>query len=115
MPRLAVRLLLTLVLCLNGFFAPVAMAVQGMAAAAETSAPCHGDEADAATDEALDLADASGCCTPGHCACACVFATSLPVSARDGSGPRYREPVPALRDVAVSPAHERVPLRPPIH
>lgn len=114
MPRFAVRLLLALVLCLNGFFAPVAVAMHGKAAAAETAAPCHGDDTGAATGEPHDAADPSGCCTPGHCACACVFASSLPIAARD-SGLIHRDPAPRLREVAVRTAHERVPLRPPIH
>lgn len=114
MPRLAVRLLLALVLCLNGFFAPVAMAVHGEAAAAETAAPCHGDAAESVVGENHDTADSTGCCTPGHCACACVFASSLPTAPRDG-GLVHRGPLPHLRDAAVRSARERVPLRPPIH
>ncbi|HSX61299.1 MAG TPA: CopL family metal-binding regulatory protein, partial [Tahibacter sp.] len=89
MPRLAVRLLLALVLCLNGFLAPVAMAAHADAAAVEAAAaqpPCHGDEAANAADEA-GHADSGSCCQPGHCLCACVFSVSLPFAPGAGASP----------------------------
>jgi hypothetical protein len=117
-PRLAVRLLLALVLCLNGFLAPVAMAAHADSAnvAAKQAPPCHGDDAAAGTI-ATDRADHDGvpsCCTPGHCVCACVFSVSLPFGADPGSAAGRSQKVPLPRAVALPPARDSVPLRPPI-
>lgn len=117
MPRLAVRLLLALVLCLNGFLAPVAMAAHAdsTTVAAQKAPPCHGD--DAAGTTATDHADRDGvpsCCTPGHCVCACVFSVSLPFGAGTGFVAGRSQTVPLPRAVALPPARDSVPLRPPI-
>jgi hypothetical protein len=116
-PRFAVRLLLALVLCLNGFFAPVAMAVHAdpATAVAQKAPPCHGDEApvDSASAGHAGQDGLPSCCKPGHCMCACVFSVSLPFAAGTGPVGRSQE-VPLPRSVVLPPARDAVPLRPPI-
>jgi len=121
--RFAVRLLLTLVLCLNGFLAPVAMAAHAdmanataeKAAIAQKAPPCHGDDtsADAATPDRSGHDTSPSCCKPGHCVCACVFSLSLPLNAI-GLSAAGSQSVPLPHAVALRPARTAVPLRPPI-
>lgn len=125
MLRTAVTLLLALVLCLNGFLAPVAMAAHDAMSDADLTAeaPCHGMDEVTEPSTGADTADTSGvesgtahpsCCKPGHCLCACVFslhladsAFSAPASARDAD---LAFPTTAALHAARLP----VPLRPPI-
>lgn len=123
--RTALRLLLALLLCLNGAVAPVAMAAMPdatvSAAKAETSAAaphCHGDEdaAPAATidDGGHDHAQHPSCCKPGHCACACAFSLDLPDHAVACNALRSRREQPLPRTVPLQALRDGVPLRPPI-
>lgn len=118
MPPLAVRLLLALVLCLNGFLAPVAVALHAdMAAAVAQEMPrCHGDDVagDSAPVSPANHDGAPSCCTPGHCLCAGVCSASLPVDIVAGSAMARSQTVPLPRAVALRPAGDSVPLRPPI-
>jgi hypothetical protein len=118
--RLAVRLLLALLLCLNGFLAPVAMAAHAdvadtAAAAAEKAPPCHGDAsaADAAPADHGDHGAAPSCCKPGHCVCACVFSLNLPFAV-SGTLAGRSQSVPLPDAIAMQSARAAVPLRPPI-
>ena len=121
MLRFAVRLLLALVLGLNGFLAPVAMAAHADRAAATApqaehkASPCHGDDAaaDSASTDPAGHDSTPSCCKPGLCVCACVFSLSLPIVATGTLAPRS-QPVPLPRTVALPPARTTVPLRPPI-
>lgn len=118
MPPLAVRLLLALVLCLNGFLAPVAVAQHAdvAAAVAQDMPGCHGDDGDgdSAPVTPANHDGAPSCCTPGHCVCACVFSASLPVDIVAGSAMARSQAAPLPRAVALQPACDSVPLRPPI-
>ncbi len=121
MLRTAVTLLLALVLCLNGFLAPVAMAAhEAMAdAAMATEAPCHGMD-DAADPAAGDRSGADSdtthpsCCKPGHCLCACVFSLHLPGSAFAGPASRRGADLAFPPAAALHTARVPVLLRPPI-
>lgn len=122
MLRTALTLLLALVLCLNGFLAPGAMAAHADMTDAEMTigAPCHG------MDEAVDLSaagdlagtgsdtDHPSCCKPGHCLCACVFSLHLPgsVAAAPASGRDADLAFPSA--AALRAARLPVALRPPI-
>ncbi|WP_133821448.1 CopL family metal-binding regulatory protein [Tahibacter aquaticus] len=131
MLRTATHFLLAIVLCLNGFLMPVAMAQHHVAAekarAAVADAPCHGDAAarDGARDGASghtqhgEKAPASkhstpSCCTHGQCACGCLMSA--------GAAPLAGVTVPPHRDVKgrdfscahLTAARYTVPLRPPI-
>ena len=121
MLRLAVNLLLACVLCLNGFFAPVAMAHHGgMPAATEQASEgsCHesdaGDIADhqAAAVEHDGKHDAS-CCKHGQCLCGCILAANVPVDLLSAS---YAADTRTALPVALHVATVRyaVALRPPI-
>lgn len=125
--RIAVRLLLALLLCLNGFLAPVAMAAMPdaavataeTAAAADTAMHCHGDDAAAAPaapagDGGHDHAKHPSCCKPGHCACACAFSLNLSDHAPAGDAARGRREQPLPRSVPLPALRDGVPLRPPI-
>jgi len=125
--RIAVRLLLALLLCLNGFVAPVAMATMPDAAVAATTATgaagtamhCHGDDNDAAPsapsdDGSHDHAKHPSCCKPGHCACACAFSLNLSESTPAGDASRDRREQPLPRSVPLPALRDGVPLRPPI-
>ncbi|MCB1576926.1 MAG: CopL family metal-binding regulatory protein [Xanthomonadales bacterium] len=83
MSRIALKCLLALMLCLNGFGMPSAMAHVGVPAGttapASAESPCHEDMSDAAaTDksnpdqrsEAHD--DGRACCANGQCFCGCI-------------------------------------------
>jgi len=114
--RIAVHCLLALVLCMNGFLAPLAMAAHGdeaLHAPDATQPSCHGmdESATPGDDEAPPPTD---CCRPGHCLCACLV-----------SAPRLDGPPPLFltrRGDALAPpaaqvriaARHPVPLRPPI-
>lgn len=125
--RLAVRLLLALMLCLNGFLAPVAMAAHAdmtaahadvaetTAAVTEKAPPCHGDAiaADAAPADHGDHGATPSCCKPGHCVCACVFSLNLPFAV-SGTLAGRSQSVPLPRAIAMQSARSTVPLRPPI-
>lgn len=136
MLRLAVRLLLACVLCLNGFFAPVAMAHHGGVPAAAQSADhegsCHESEAGdvsghpvseqpvseyAGSKHLAPAADHGGkhgnCCKHGQCLCGCLLAANVP--ANDLSAPYAADSRTAL-PIALHVATVRyaVPLRPPI-
>ena len=122
MSRFAVRLLLALVLCLNGFLAPVAMAAHAdmTAAVTDKAPPCHGDAAATDTTRAAHADSATNdhdsvpsCCKPGHCVCACVFSLHVPF-APAGVFAGSSETVPLSQAVAMRPARDAVPLRPPI-
>jgi hypothetical protein len=122
--RTALRLLLALLLCLNGAVAPMAMAAMPdatvSAAKAESAEPaphCHGDE------DAAPVAPSGGghdhtkhpsCCKPGHCACACAFSLDLPDHAVAGDAVRSRREQPLPRNVPLPALRDGVPLRPPI-
>lgn len=122
MLRTAVTLLLALVLCLNGFLAPVAMAAHADMTDVDMAiaAPCHG------MDEAVDLSaagdtDGTGsdtvhpsCCKPGHCLCACVFSLHLAGSAFTGPASGRDAVVAILPATALRAARLPVALRPPI-
>lgn len=124
--RLAVRLVLALVLCLNGFFAPVAMAhhAVGMAQAAaeqaaEHGSSCHESDADTADLAASTVqpADHGGkhdsCCKQGECLCGCILAANVPASFVASVAPAdTRTALPLALHVADS--RYSVPLRPPI-
>lgn len=114
--RLAVRLLLALTLCLNGFLAPVAMAAHAdpAAAAAQKTPPCHGDGDAAATAAERGDHGVPSCCKPGHCMCACVFSVSLPFGGIASTFAGRSQEVPLPPAVALPPARDSVPLRPPI-
>lgn len=122
MLRTAVTVLLALVLCLNGFLAPVAMAAHDAMTDANitAAAPCHGMDEDngssASGDNAGTGSDSAhpSCCKPGHCVCACVFSLYLPdrIVAGPASG---RDADPAFPPAAALRAAQLpVPLRPPI-
>lgn len=122
MLRIAVTVLLALVLCLNGFLAPVAMAAHDAMTDANiaAAAPCHGmDEGNGPSADG-DIAGTGSdtahpsCCKPGHCVCACVFSLHPPdrVFAGPASG-RNADPV-FPPEAALSAARLPVPLRPPI-
>lgn len=118
MLRTSVNCLLALLLCLNGFLAPLAMASHSQAMVAmQQSAPCHGDmpqhgDAGAATQSDRTTMHDTDCCKPGHCACAQAAATTpatldcLSFAPADRLGPAA---VHARRDVPLA-----VGLRPPI-
>lgn len=114
MPRIAVHCLLALLLCLNGFLAPFAMAGHAQMQADETaqSAPCHGGDSAPEDDSSPRKHDGTGCCKPGHCACAQTVAAPQSV-------PSFI-PVAAASRIAVvmtnarSDAPHAVALRPPI-
>jgi hypothetical protein len=123
--HIAVRLLLALLLCLNGAVAPVAMAAMPAAAVAaakaETAEPtrhCHGDDdavpAAASDDAGHDHAQHPSCCKPGHCACACAFSLNLPGHSFAGDTLRSRREQPLPRHVPLPALRDGVPLRPPI-
>jgi len=121
MLRSSVTLLLALVLCLNGFLAPAAIAAhEAMAdAAVATEAPCHGmDEAadDAPGDRSAPGSDTAhpSCCKPGHCLCAGVFSLHLSGSAFDGPVSRRGADLAFPPAAALHVARLPVPLRPPI-
>jgi len=129
--RTATHLLLAIVLCLNGFLMPVAMAQHHVAAqkapAVVADAPCHGDAVvhDGAMDNASEHAQHGGkapaskhstpsCCTHGQCACGCLLSAS--------AAPITGVTVPPHRDLKgrdfscahLAAARYTVPLRPPI-
>lgn len=114
MPRIAVHCLLALLLCLNGFLAPFAMAGHAELAADATaqSAPCHGDGGASGHDSDPRKHDGTGCCKPGHCACAQTAAAPQAVAGI--------VPVVAASRILVTMASARgdapraVALRPPI-
>lgn len=114
MPRIAVHCLLALLLCLNGFLAPFAMAGHAQLSADETTraAPCHGGDGAADHDTTPRKHDGSGCCKPGHCACAQTAAAPqavvslIPVTAASR--------IVVTRVSARSDAPHAVALRPPI-
>lgn len=121
--RLAVRLLLALVLCLNGIFAPVAMAQHGAMAAEQKEAamPCHEMAADMSMDHHDGAVHQGGapadkhhpdCCKHGQCLCSCVAASlpALPVVVQAAAPSRLA--LPAIRDIAAF--RYAVALRPPI-
>lgn len=131
MLRLAVRLLLACVLCLNGFFAPVAMAHHGGVPAAAQSADhegsCHESEAGDVSEQPVSeyagskhlapAADHGGkhgnCCKHGQCLCGCLLAANVPangLSAPYAADSRTALPI-ALHVATVRYA---VALRPPI-
>ena len=129
MLRLAVNLLLACVLCLNGFFAPVAMAHHGGMAMAATQADeaqadglrgegsCHDSETgDVATHHA-PAADHGGkhdtCCKHGQCLCGCILAANVPMNtlpALHMAGSRTTLPV----TLHVATARYAVAVRPPL-
>lgn len=122
MLRTALKLLLAVVLCLNGFLTPVAMAAQMPVAAAQSEAvaPCHGDAAADAATPAGQTRQATGetpshpdCCKRGHCLCAALFSLQVPETALPALAPQTQ-----LRtgpgSVHYASLGSAVPLRPPI-
>jgi hypothetical protein len=120
--RTAVTLLLALLLCLNGFLAPVAMAAHDVMTDADVTveAPCHGMDEVAAPSAGVDTAGtASGaahpsCCKPGHCLCACVFSLHLADSAFAAPASGRDADLAFPPAAALFAARLPVPLRPPI-
>jgi hypothetical protein len=120
--RTAVTLLLALMLCLNGFLAPVAMAAHdAMTDAGITDeAPCHGmdetaDPSAGDDDSSAEFGTAHpSCCKPGHCLCACVFSLHLPDSAFAGPASGRDADLAFSTAGALRAARLPVPLRPPI-
>lgn len=122
MLRTALKILLAVVLCLNGFLAPVAMAAAGHADAptqAEAAAPCHGD---AAADTALarqaqqDTPDSPShpdCCKRGHCLCAVLFSLQVPEVGLPALVPQS-DSVAGRDGVDYASLRSAVALRPPI-
>lgn len=118
MLRTAVHCLLALLLCLNGFLAPLAMASHTQAAmSTQQTPPCHGDMPPDGDGSATAQADPTtthdaDCCKPGHCACAqAAAATPAPLdcfrfAAADRLAPAA---LSARRDAPLA-----VALRPPI-
>lgn len=122
MLRLAVRLLLACVLCLNGFFAPVAMAHHGGVPAAtqgtDHDGSCHESDTGDVSEHLAAPADHGGkhsdtCCKHGQCLCGCLLAAN--VAANDLSAP-YAADTRAALPIALHVATVRyaVALRPPI-
>lgn len=114
MPRIAVHCLLALLLCLNGFLAPFAMAGHASVTTDEItqSAPCHGDAAAPGADSTPRKHDGGHCCKPGQCACAQTVAapqTSVAVTP-PAAASRIVVPTAGPR----SDAPRAVALRPPI-
>lgn len=118
MPRIAAHCLLALLLCLNGFLAPFAMAGHAQVLADETaqSAPCHGgdaaDDGTPADESSPRKHDGSGCCKPGHCACAQTAAAPQTITSTIPVATASR--IAAVMTDARSDAPRAVALRPPI-
>jgi hypothetical protein len=120
--RTAVTLLLALLLCLNGFLAPVAMAAHGAMTDADITAeaPCHGMDETADQSAGTDTASTESgtahpsCCKPGHCLCACVFSLHLADSAFAGPASGRNAELAFPPAAALCAARLPVPLRPPI-
>lgn len=118
MLRTAVHCLLALLLCLNGFLAPLAMASHTEAMMAmQQSPPCHGDMPHDGDGNELAQPDQAkthdaACCKPGHCACAQAAAATpamldcFSFAPADHLGPAAAQ---ARRDAPLA-----VALRPPI-
>lgn len=122
MLRTALKILLAVVLCLNGFLAPVAMAAQGAADAqvqAEAAPPCHGDAV--ATTDTSSQAQQDGpdspshpdCCKRGHCLCAALFSLQVPEVGLPALAPRT-DGVARRDGVDYASLRSAVALRPPI-
>ncbi|MBL8298095.1 MAG: CopL family metal-binding regulatory protein [Rhodanobacteraceae bacterium] len=132
MLRTALTYLLAVMLSLNGFLVPVAMArhqaMESPSAAEVTQAPhtaCHGEatipvDSGATTSHEAQAPDQSAtphgpsCCTKAHCVCGCFFATALTSLA---TGPVFGMQFDHLTELS-TPQHastrHTVPLRPPI-
>ncbi|MEO8673415.1 MAG: CopL family metal-binding regulatory protein, partial [Tahibacter sp.] len=128
--RTALKCLLSLVLCLNGFFVPVAMArhAGGVHAVSEVAAeapPCHAEIAVTSHDQpsapksvhAHGDKSASGkhglsCCATGHCGCALSAAVLAVPSLMTPYAAAARRIDAASIEFATS--RFAVPLRPPI-
>ena len=122
MLRFAVRLVIALALCLNGF--PVAMAhgdgmpMPAAAAADDGGAPCHETDMDTDAGNAAQPADHGGkhggdCCKHGRCVCSCALAATVPTPVSSAAAPvDTRTALPVAHDVP--PARYAVALRPPI-
>ena len=132
MLRTATRLLLAIVLCLNGFLMPVAMAqhhvVEQRANAAVTDASCHGDTGAYDTNSAEDPAEFAhhsrkapsskhrtpSCCTHDPCACGCLVSTSATLVSGVAAGPPCDVKRRDLSSIQLTASRYAVPLRPPI-
>lgn len=90
MSRIALKCLLALTLCLNGFGVPSAMAhavTPGSAAAPASSVhPCHEGMSDAAATDRSNPDQPSGargdgraCCANGQCFCGCIVSAVFDV------------------------------------
>lgn len=120
MLRTAVTLLLALLLCLNGFLAPVAMAAHDAMTNADlaTEATCHGMDEVTTPSAGADTAESDtaqpSCCKPGHCLCACVFSLHLLDYAFAGPAPGRDADLAFPTAAALRAARLPVALRPPI-
>lgn len=119
--RTALKILLAVVLCLNGFLVPVAMAAPVPADAqmqAEAAVPCHGDAADTALAKqarqgAPDSPAHPDCCKRGHCLCAVLFSLQVPEVGLPALAPQAGA-VGGRDGVDYASLRSAVALRPPI-
>lgn len=112
MPRIAVHCLLALLLCLNGFLAPFAMAGHAQMQADETAQPASCHDSASEDDSAARKHDGNGCCKPGHCACAQTAATPQAAAGIVPAAAASR--ILVAMASARSDAPSAVALRPPI-
>lgn len=131
MLRTATNILLAIVLCLNGFLMPVAMAQHHVASekasAVVADAPCHGDAAvpDMATGDMSGHAQhgekappskhsTPSCCTHGQCACGCLLSASAAPVMGVNVQPQREAKGRDFSHTHLTASRYTVPLRPPI-
>lgn len=129
--RTATNILLAIVLCLNGFLMPVAMAQHHVASekasAVVADAPCHGDAAvpDMATGDMSGHAQhgekappskhsTPSCCTHGQCACGCLLSASAAPVMGVNVQPQREAKGRDFSHTHLTASRYTVPLRPPI-